>query len=294
VALVDTDLVLRVLQQQVEVGDKRKLPLWNAIPETARRLRGRIEAVLSSARARGLRTGENPANWRGHLASLLPPRSRVRPVVHYPALDYRNLPELMAKLRANNSISARALEFTILCAARTGEVLGAKFDEIDLEERVWVVPAERMKAGQEHRVPLSARAVSILRELGAIRLGNHIFPGGKRGKPLSQGALLMLLRDLHPTITVHGFRSTFKDWASETTSFPDHLSELALAHVSADKVRAAYARSDLFQKRRELMEAWVDYCESAPRVAKPSDKARVEVQSVLCEMNGIGSAVAAE
>jgi integrase len=261
VADIDTNLVLKVLQQQVDVGEKKKLPLWNAKPETAGRLRGRIEAVLSSAKARGFRAGENPATWRGHLDTLLPPRSKVRRVVHHPALDYRDLLPFMARLRAHESISAKALEFTILCAARTGEVLGARFDEFDLEERVWVVPAERMKAGQEHRIPLSSRAVAIIEEMRAIRLSDWVFPGGKPGKPLSNMALLMLLRDLWPGVTVHGFRSTFKDWASEMTSFPDHLSEMALAHVSADKVRAAYARSDLFRKRRDLMGAWARYCE---------------------------------
>jgi integrase len=268
VADVDTGLVLQVLQQRVAVGDDKSVALWNARPETASRLRGRIEAVLSSAKARGFRTGENPATWRGHLDNLLPPRSKIRRVVHHPALHYRDLPQFMARLRAKDSISARALEFTVLCAARTGEVLGVKFDEIDLEERVWVVPAERMKAGQEHRVPLSSRAAAILREMAAIQLSEYVFPGGKLGKPLSNMALLMLLRDLHPGFTVHGFRSTFKDWAGEATSFPDHLSEMALAHVSADKVRAAYARSDLFQKRRELMEAWALHCEPPSLAAK--------------------------
>jgi integrase len=250
VADVNTDLVKRVLQ-----------PIWVAKTATASRVRGRIEAVLSWAKANGLRLGENPAQWRGHLDHLLPARSKVRRVVHHAALPHRGLPVFMAKLRAREGIAPRALEFVILTAARTGEVLGAKFHEIDFEERLWTVPAERMKGGKEHRVPLSPRAVAIVKEMAANRLCDFVFPGARRGRPMSAMTLLMLLRDLHPGVTTHGFRSTFKDWASETTSFPDHLSEMALAHISADKVRAAYARSDLFQKRRDLMEAWANYCE---------------------------------
>jgi integrase len=166
----------------------------------------------------------------------------------------------MAKLRAREGIAPRALEFVILTAARTGEVLGAKFNEFDFEQGLWTVPAERMKGGKEHRVALSPRAVAIVKEMAANRLSDFVFPGARRGRPMSAMTLLMLLRDLHPGVTTHGFRSCFKDWASETTSFPDHLSEMALAHISADKVRAAYARSDLFQKRRELMEAWAGHC----------------------------------
>jgi integrase len=279
VADVDTALVLKVLQQPVAV-DAKKATLWSSKPETASRVRGRIEAVLSSAKARGFRTGENTATWRGHLDSLLPPSSKVRRIVHHAAMNFRDLPAFMASLKSNDSISARALEFTILCASRTGEVLGTMFDEFDLEDRVWRVPAERMKAGQEHRVPLSSRAVAIVKGMAGIRINDYVFPGVKRGKPLSNMALLMLLRDLHPGITVHGFRSSFKDWASETTSFPDHVSEMALAHVSADKVRAAYARGDLFRKRRELMEAWAAYCEpSSNRHARRIGVKREENQS---------------
>lgn len=274
VADIDTSLVLKVLQQHVANGEHKKATLWNAKPETASRIRGRIEAVLSSAKARGFRTGENTAAWRGHLDNLLPRRSKVRRVLHHPALDFRDVPTFMANLRANDSISARALEFTVLCAARTGEVLGAKFNEFDLQDCVWQVPAERMKAGQEHRVPLPPRAAAIIVEMSEIRLNDYVFPGGKRGKPLSNMALLMLLRGLQPGITVHGFRSTFKDWASETTSFPDHISEMVLAHASADKVRAAYARSDLFRKRRELMDEWAKHCEPARKRRQNVPKTR--------------------
>jgi integrase len=260
VADIDTGLVLKVLQQPVKGEAGKKAPLWNARTETASRLRGRMEAVLSWAKAQGMRTGENPAQWRGHLENLLPARSKVQRVTHHPALPYRELPAFMAQLRHRDSITARALEFTILCAARTGETLGCRFDELDLEERLWTVPADRMKGGLEHRVPLSARAVAIAKEMAAVRVSEFVFPGAKHDKPLSNMALLMLVRELRPGITVHGFRSTFKDWCAEQTSFPDHLSEMALAHISADKVARAYQRGDLLKKRRELAEAWARYC----------------------------------
>ena len=241
--------------------DGKQAPLWNVRSETASRLRGRIEAVLSWAKARDLRTGENPAHWRGHLDQLLPTRSKVRRVRHHPALPYAEVPALTAELRSHTSISARALEFAVLTAARSGEALGARWDEIDLKRGIWVVPGERMKGGKEHRVPLAPRAVEILNEMAEIQLNEFVFFGTKQGRPLSNMAMLMLLRDLRPGVTVHGFRSAFKDWASEATSFPDYLSEAALAHASADKVRAAYARSDLFEKRRKLMEAWAQHCQ---------------------------------
>ena len=250
---VDTPLVLKVLE-----------PIWNTKTETASRVRGRIELILDWAKARGLRVGENPARWRGHLSNLLPKRSKIRRVKHHPALPYAEMPAFMTALRRREGFAPRALEFVILTAARTGEGLGARWHELDLEAGLWTIPAERMKGGREHRVPLPKRVVAMLKELAALRLNEFVFPGLKRGRPLSSMRLLMLLRDMgHDHITVHGFRSTFKDWASETTRFPDHLSEMALAHISADKVRAAYARGDLFQKRRELMEAWASQCESA-------------------------------
>jgi integrase len=257
VGAIDTDLVLKVLQ-----------PIWIKRPETAGRVRGRIEAVLNRAKALSLREGQNPAQWRGHLDQLLPARSKVRRIRHHPALPYAEVPALAAELRSQTSISARALEFAILTAARSGEALGARWDEIDLKRRIWLVPGERMKGGKEHRVPLAARAVEILNEIVEIKLNEFVFFGTKQGRSLSNMALLMLLRDLRPGVTVHGFRSAFKDWASETTSFPDYLSEAALAHASADKVRAAYARSDLFEKRRELMEAWAQYCQRQPASAE--------------------------
>lgn len=269
VADIDTGLVLKVLQQPVRDDAGKKAPLWNARTETASRLRGRIEAALSWAKAQGMRAGENPAQWRGHLDHLLPARSKVRRVEHHPALPYRELPAFMAKLRDRDSVTARALEFTILCAARTSEVLGCHLDEIDLKHCIWTVPGARMKGGLEHRVPPSDRATAIVKEMAAVRVSDFVFPGGRRGRPFSNMALLMLLRELQPGITVHGFRSTFKDWCAEQTSFPDHVSEMALAHISADKVRAAYQRGELLEKRRELSEAWARYCGGdSGRIAK--------------------------
>src|SRR5262249_32685548 len=195
---------------------------------------------------------------------LLPARTKVRRVRHHPALHYAEMPAFMTELRSHKSISARALEFTILTAARSGEALGARWDEINLKGGIWVVPGERMKGGKEHRVPLAPRAMEILNGMAEIQLNEFVFFGTKQGRSLSTMALLMLLGDLHPGVTVHGFRSAFKDWASEATSFPDFLSEAALAHASADKVRAAYARSDLFEKRRKLMEGWEHHCRRTP------------------------------
>ena len=248
VGAIDTTLVLKIIE-----------PIWAVVPETASRLRGRIERVLDAAKARGLRTGENPSRWRGHLDALLPPRRMVRAVVHHPALPYVELPSFMSALRSRGGISARALEFTILTAARTNEALGARWPEFDLRNAVWTVPATRMKGGREHRVPLPAQAVRVLRELEDIRTCEFVFPGIKSGRPLSDMALLMLLRDIRPGVTTHGFRSTFKDWCAECTSTPNFVSEAALAHVVADKVEAAYRRADLLARRRELMTAWAHY-----------------------------------
>ena len=225
---------------------------------------------MNWAKARNYRdrTSANPATWRGHLDHLLPARSKVRRVRHHPSLPYAEVPALAAELRSLTSISARALEFAVLTAARSGEALGARWDEIDLNRRIWFVPEERMKGRKEHRVPLAPRAVEILDEMAVIQLNEFVFFGAKQRRPLSNMAMLMLLRDLRPGVTVHGFRSAFKDWASEATRFPDYLSEAALAHASADKVRAAYARSDLFEKRRKLMEAWAQYCQRKPASAE--------------------------
>jgi integrase len=221
-------------------------------------VRGRIESVLDWAKARGYRAGENPARWRGHLDSLLPARGKVRKVEHHPALPYDELADFIAELRGQEGIASRALEFLILTAARTGEVIGARWDEIDLGEKVWVVPAARMKAGREHRVPLSAAAVAILEQMQEVREGDFVFPGGKRGKPLSNMAMLAVLKRIdRGDLTNHGFRSSFRDWAAERPNFPREVAEMALAHTVGDKVEAAYRRGDLFQKRRHRPRAMV-------------------------------------
>jgi integrase len=250
VQAIDTALIMRVIE-----------PLWTRIPETAGRVRGRIEAVLDWASARGYRRGENPARWRGHLDKLLPAQSRVRKVEHHPALPYSEINTFMTLLRERDAVAARALEFAILTATRTGEVLGAKWDEIDLAGKVWTVPAERMKMHRPHRVPLSEPTVAVLEGMVQMREGAHVFPGDRRAV-LSNMALLMLLRRMkRDDLTVHGFRSTFRDWAAECTAFPSEVVEMALAHVVADRVEAAYRRGDLFEKRRKLMAAWGEYCE---------------------------------
>jgi integrase len=241
VQAIDTDLVLKVLT-----------PLWTTRTETAKRLRGRVERVLSWAKGRGLRNGENPARWAGHLDEMLASPSKIAAVRHHPALPYAEIPAFMAELRERDSLSAKALEFTILTAARTGEVIGATWDEIDLEAKVWTVPASRMKAGKEHRIPLSERALAVLRDVP--RHGARIFP-------LSNMAMLELVRGIRPGYVPHGFRSSFRDWAAEMTATPNHVVEQALAHAIGDKVEAAYRRGDLFTKRAKLMTSWAQYCE---------------------------------
>ncbi len=250
VAEVSTDKVLSVLQ-----------PIWHTKAETAVRLRGRIESVLTAATVKGLRLWENPARWRGHLAELLPTRSKVAPVEHHAALPFVELPAFFLRLQAADGLGARALEMAILTAARTGEVLGATWSEIDLDTALWTIPAPRMKAKREHRVPLSALAVALLRKLAAIREGEFVFAGQRISNTLSNMALLMALRRMkRGDLTAHGFRSTFRDWAAETTAFPSEVVEMALAHAVGDKVEAAYRRGDLFEKRRKLMEDWGAYC----------------------------------
>jgi integrase len=246
---VGTDDVLSVLK-----------PLWNAKPETASRLRGRIERVLDAAKAQGLRGGENPARWRGHLDQLLPKRQRLTRG-HHAAMAYAEVPSFISDLRSRQATAALALEFAILTAARSGEVLGARWDEFDLGRAIWIVPAERMKGAREHRVPLSPRALRIVTDLEDSRTNDFVFPGEKAGRPLSGMSLEMLLRRMKVEgATVHGFRSTFRDWAAECTNFPNEVCEAALAHVIENKAEAAYRRGDLFEKRRKLMEAWAAYC----------------------------------
>lgn len=254
VADVDTGMVLRALE-----------PIWHEKPETATRVRGRIEAVLDWAKARGYRDREamNPAQWKGHLSHLLPARSKVARVEHHAALPWREVGAFMVGLRNRPATAARALEFAILTAARSGEVFGATWEEVDLAGAVWTVPGERMKAGRDHRVPLSPQAVALLVGLAdeSDRTG-YVFKGMKKGRPLSGMAMLMLLRRMERgDLTAHGFRSTFRDWAAEATAFPGEVAEAALAHIVGDKVEAAYRRGDLFDKRRRLMEAWADHCD---------------------------------
>lgn len=232
-------------------------PIWKDKSETANRVRGRIEAVLDAARVRGYRNGDNPARWRGHLAQILPARTQLSRG-HHQALPYASLPAFMELLRQKGSIAALALEFTILTAARTGEVLGATWGEVDLDRAVWTIPAVRMKAGREHRVPLSPRAGEILKVVKGLG-AEWVFPGQQSGQ-MSGMTMAMLLRRMDMDVTVHGFRSAFRDWAAETTAFPHDVCEAALAHTVGDKTVAAYFRSDLFEKRRRLMESWARYC----------------------------------
>ena len=253
---VDVALVLNALE-----------PIWTIKPETASRVRGRIERILDWAKARGFRQGENPARWRGHLDTLLVPRTKVQRLRHHAALPYSELPGFSLKIRQRDAVAARALEFSILTAARTGEVLGARWDEIDLENEVWTVPASRMKAGREHGVPMSTATLTILTRLQAIRQNDFVFPGERWNKPLSNMSMLMMLRRIcREDLTVHGFRSTFRDWAAEQTNFPREVAEAALAHVIADRTEAAYRRGDLFEKRRSLMTARSTYCQAKPSV----------------------------
>jgi integrase len=254
---VDVDMVLNAIE-----------PIWTVTPETASRVRGRIERIIDWAKARGYRRGENPARWRGHLENLLPKRSKVRRVEHHAALPYGEIADFIDQLRSQKGTAARALEFAILTAARTSEVLGATWAEFDIADKLWTLPPDRMKAGKEHRVPLSDSAMSVITEMAAIRCSEYVFPGAQVGRPLSNMALLMTLRRMgRSDLTAHGFRSTICDWAAEQTNFPREVAEMALAHAVGDKVEAAYRRGDLFQKRRRLMDAWAAYCASSPKGA---------------------------
>lgn len=228
-------------------------PIWTTKAETASRPRGRIEKVLDAAKAKGYREGENPARWRGHLDHLLPRRPKLTRG-HHAAMSYEEVASFVGKLREAESLAARALELCILTAARSGEILGMRWEEVDLEKKIWIVPARRMKAGREHRVPLSARAVSILGGLHKVKSGELVFPGQVRGKPLSNMAMEMVLRRMKvESVTVHGFRSSFRDWAGNMTNFPREVTETALAHVIGDKAELAYRRGDALEKRRKLM-----------------------------------------
>ena len=244
---IDTTAVLEVLQ-----------PLWASIPETASRVRGRIETVLDAGRARGLigQHEANPARWRGHLDKLLPKRQKLTRG-HHAAMPFAAVPQFMARLRKRDAVAALALEFTILTAARSGEVLGARWNEIDFEAKIWTVPAARMKGGREHRVALSRRALAILEKLNTARTGKYVFTGQRPGTPLSGMAMEMILRRMKiDSVTVHGFRSSFRDWCGEVSTFPREVAEAALAHVAGDQTERAYRRGDALEKRRALMEAW--------------------------------------
>ena len=254
VSAIDTPAVLRAIE-----------PIWMEKTETASRVRGRIESVLDWCTVRGYRTGDNPARWKGHLSEVLPARGQVAKVNHHAAMPFAELPPFMAELRQREGVAARALEFAILTAARTGEVIGAKGDEIDLGEKTWMIPAGRMKGGKEHKVPLSERAIELLRGLPTEDGNGFVFLGPRGGSGLSNMAMTQVLKRMdRGDVTVHGFRSSFRDWASETTNFPNHVVEMALAHVVGDKVEAAYRRGDLLVKRRQLAEAWSKYCTSPP------------------------------
>lgn len=245
---ISTDDVLAVLR-----------PIWPTKPETAARLRGRIEKVLDAARAKGYRQGDNPARWRGHLDHLLAKQQKLCRG-HHAAMPWQDVPAFLAALQPLASTSALALEFTILTAARTGETLGALWPEIDLEAKIWTIPAERMKSGREHRVPLSDRACAILAYMKATRTSAYVFPGAKYNRPLASMTMDNLLKRIAKSrFTVHGFRSSFKTWATEATTFPNELSEAALAHVTGSQAERAYRRTDALERRREMMAAWEDF-----------------------------------
>ena len=250
-------------------------PIWTTKSETASRLRGRIESILDFAKARGWRSGENPAAWKGHLALTLPARSKVSKVKHHAALSWMETGKFMMELQVQKGVGARALRFAIFTAARSGEVRGARWQEIDPVGAIWTIPAERMKAGREHRVPLSEQALAVLAEMSAARTNNDpgalVFPGQTQDRPLSDMSLTAVLRRMgRGDLTAHGFRSTFKDWAAESTAYPAELSEMALAHSIGSKVEAAYRRGDLFEKRRRLMADWCQFC-STPHATKISN-----------------------
>lgn len=239
-------------------------PIWTKVPETASRVRGRIESVLAYATAAGYRTADkpNPARWKGHLAAMLAKPSKVKHVEHHAALPYAELPAFMKKLRAEIGMGAMALEFAILTATRTNEVIGARFQEFDLDAATWIIPADRMKARKEHRVPLSKSAVALIKKLGeaGCEPGGFVFTGLRQEKPLSNMAMLATLKRMKRSdLTTHGFRSTFRDWAGETTAHPREVIEHALAHLLKDKSEAAYQRGTLMAKRKELMDDWAGY-----------------------------------
>ena len=258
IEVIDTPLLLRVVK-----------PLWQRVPTTASRVLGRIHAVIGWATVHHYRSGDNPARWQGHLEHALPALSKVAKVEHHAALPYAQVGAFMTKLRKDSSIGARCLEFITLTACRLSEVLYAEWSEIDFDNRVWVAPASRMKANKEHRVPLSAPALAVLKAMQVIRHSDYIFPGNRPGRPVGVVTPVRLAKQAAGSdITVHGLRSTFRDWAAERTNFPREVAEMALAHAIPDAVEAAYRRGDLFDKRRKLMDAWAAYCAKAETDSK--------------------------
>lgn len=254
VSLIDTGHIMRILEKD---------NFWNEKTETASRVRGRIESVLDWATVRKYRTGDNPARWKGHLDKLLPARTKVKKTEHHPALPWLELGAFMVKLREQNGTAARGVELAILTATRSGEVRGAEWGEFDLDNAIWTIPPERMKAKKEHRVPLSTQAVKLLKEQKELFPDGLAFPGMKEGKPLSDMSLTAVLRRMdRKDITVHGFRSAFRDWAAESTAYPNEMVEMALAHAIGNKVEAAYRRGDLFDKRRRMMNDWSGFCDT--------------------------------
>jgi integrase len=248
---IDSYLVMQCLE-----------PIWAVIPETASRIRGRMEKILDWSRVNGYREGENPARWSGHLDQSLPRKTKIRTVKGHASMPYTELPQFWPVLNLLQGLGARALEFTILTACRTSEVLNAKWQEIDEPSQIWTIPAERMKAGREHRVPLSNATLSLLNALKNQQRGDLIFPGQKRNQPLSNMTMLKVLQRLEHAYTPHGFRSTFRTWISEKTNHVHEVAEAALAHTIGDKVVAAYQRGDLFEKRRQLMMEWSNFVNS--------------------------------
>jgi integrase len=259
VQAIDTSLALKVLE-----------PIWTKTPETASRTRARCEAVIAWATARGFREGANPFTWKNHLDSLLPQPKKVKAVKHHAALPYQEIPAFMAELRASSFVSARALEFLVLTACRTNEVIGARWDEIDFKERCWTIPPSRMKAGKQHKVPLSGRAIEVLKALPREDGTAFVFIGARKGAPLSNMAMLEVMRQMRPAYVVHGFRSTFRTWVAERTHYPHLVAELALGHTQSDKLMQAYQRGDLFEKRAQLMREWAAYCSSPSAAATGS------------------------
>lgn len=250
VAAVDTAAIMKILD-----------PIWSSKTETANRVRNRIECVLDWAAAKGLRDGANPARMKGHLDNLLPPRRRVSKVRHHPALPYSEAASFLSELRTKGGMAALALEFCILTCARTGEAIAAQWSEIDFEKKLWTVPAERMKTRRPHRVPLSDEALRLLRHLEKAKAGPFVFPGAKSNRTISNMSMLAVLRRMERRdITVHGFRSTFRDWAAETTEFPNELVEMALSHTVGNQVEAAYRRGDMLERRQKLMDEWARHC----------------------------------